>query len=343
MEKIKSETLSLENAPAIHGLTFRNYQGKSDHPAMIALFNTIYKDIDLPERETPEEFDLRYANLRNCDPYKDIIIAEVNGEMIASGRTWWAEEADSNYYIYEVVNLVHPDWLQSGVMEALQDWLEERSREIAKSHPAEAEKYFETWLAETEPVKTAMINDRDYFEERFFFDMKRDLNAPIPEAEMPAGLEVRPVKPEHYRPIWEAMNEAFRDHWGHVEGTEDDYQRFVKRIEELEAHNPDLWMVGWEGDQVAGMVLNIIFAKENELMGTKLGWTDPICVRRPWRKRGLATALILKSLVLLKGLGMDTAGLGVDTVNPSGALQLYEKCGYEATQKWTTYRKNFNQ
>ncbi len=342
MEKITIETLNVENAPAIHGLTFRRYRGTEDHPAMIELFNIIYESIDLPARETPEEFDLWFSNLRNCNPYEDVILAEVNGKLVASGRAWWAEEADSGYYIYEIDNRTHPDWLQSGVMETVQGWLEKRARQIALSHPAEAEKLFEIWASETEPVKLNLLQNRGYFEERFFFDMHRDLNQPIPEAVMPEGLEVRPVKPEHFRQIWEASNEAFRDHWGHIEGTEEDYQRFLKKVEEMDALNPELWMVGWAGDQVAGMVLNKIFAKENAIMGTKIGWTDPISVRRPWRKRGLATALILKSLKLLKEHGMDTAALGVDTINPSGALQLYEKCGYKSTQKWITFRKNLN-
>lgn len=342
MDKIKIETLNVENAPAIHGLTFRRYRGPEDHPAMIDLYNTIYEYSNIPERETPEEFDVYFSSLRNCNPYEDMVMVEVNGALIATGRTWWAEEADIGYYIYEVFNHTHPDWLESGVMEAVKGWLEKRARQIAVNHPPTAEKFFETWLPEKATVKMNMLKTSGFTEERFFFEMKRDLNQPIPEAVMPEGLEVRPVMPEHYRLIWEAADEAFRDHWGHVESTEEDYQRFLKRTEEMEDMNPDLWMVAWEGDQVAGMVLNKIFAKENALMGTNFGWTDPICVRRPWRKRGLATALILKSLELLKELGMDSAMLDVDVINPSGALQLYEKCGYESTQKVITLRKNFN-
>jgi len=40
------------------------------------------------------------------------------------------------------------------------------------------------------------------------------------------------------------------------------------------------------------------------------GWTDPIGVRRRWRKQGLARALIARSLRLLREQGMTEAGLG---------------------------------
>ena len=66
----------------------------------------------------------------------------------------------------------------------------------------------------------ALLESAGYSPIRYEFEMKRDLSEPFPEAPMPAGLEVRPVKDEHLRAIWEADNEAFRDHWGYVPGTE---------------------------------------------------------------------------------------------------------------------------
>jgi ribosomal protein S18 acetylase RimI-like enzyme len=36
---------------------------------------------------------------------------------------------------------------------------------------------------------------------------------------------------------------------------------------------------------------------------------------------------------------MEEAALGVDTQNPSGALQLYESLGYRIVKQYLTYRK----
>jgi ribosomal protein S18 acetylase RimI-like enzyme len=131
------------------------------------------------------------------------------------------------------------------------------------------------------------------------------------------------------------LNEAFRDHWGHSESTEEDYQRWI--------HSPDfqpqLWQVAWAGDEVAGMVLNYIDRGYNEEFKRRRGWTDPICVRRPWRKQGLAKALIVRSMRLLQEQGMTEAGLGVDAQNPNGALRLYESLGFRAVQQFTTLEK----
>ncbi len=153
---------------------------------------------------------------------------------------------------------------------------------------------------------------------------------------MPPKLEVRPVLDEHIRPIWDADVEAFRDHWGYVPPNEESYQHWL----EWRCFNPELWKVAWDGDQVAGMVLNFIDEQENEKYQRKRGYTESISVRRPWRRRGLAQALIAESFHFLRDLGMEEAALGVDTQNLTGAFRLYESMGFEKVKRWTDYRKN---
>jgi ribosomal protein S18 acetylase RimI-like enzyme len=87
------------------------------------------------------------------------------------------------------------------------------------------------------------------------------------------------------------------------------------------------------------MVLSYIDRDENEKFGYKRGYTENICVRRPWRRQGLAKALIALSLLVLKERGMSEAKLGVDAENISGALHLYESMGYQVVKRSTIYRK----
>jgi mycothiol synthase len=65
-----------------------------------------------------------------------------------------------------------------------------------------------------------------------------------------------------------------------------------------------------------------------------------VSVRRPWRRRGLASALIARSMVVLRGRGMAIAALGVDAENPTGALGVYERLGFRPHRTWVTYRKS---
>jgi mycothiol synthase len=87
------------------------------------------------------------------------------------------------------------------------------------------------------------------------------------------------------------------------------------------------------------MVLNFVDEDENRKMGRKRGYTEDICVRRPWRKRGLASALIAASIHMFHEMGYEETALGVDVDNPSGALGLYESFGYQASTRQTVYLK----
>jgi ribosomal protein S18 acetylase RimI-like enzyme len=165
--------------------------------------------------------------------------------------------------------------------------------------------------------------------------MVRDLSEPFPEAPMPPGLEVRPVEAEHIRPIFEASNEAFRDHWGIRDQSEEEYR---SQIEDPD-FDPKLWMVAWDGDQIASVIHNFIDKQENEEYQRKRGYTEGICTRRPWRKRGLARSLLVRSMQMFKAMGMTETALSVDAENLSGALRLYESVGYRKVKQQTVYRK----
>jgi len=152
---------------------------------------------------------------------------------------------------------------------------------------------------------------------------------------MPYGLEIRPVKGEQVRIIFNASIEAFRDHWGYREDSWEEFQGWMKDP----SYNPDLWKIAWDGDQIAGIVMNFVNEKENEEYGRKRGYTENISVGRPWRKCGLAKSLIVQSMRMFKEMNFTETALGVDAENTSGALKLYKGLGYKVIKKSTTYRK----
>jgi ribosomal protein S18 acetylase RimI-like enzyme len=100
-----------------------------------------------------------------------------------------------------------------------------------------------------------------------------------------------------------------------------------------------MFLVAWDGDEIAGGVLNAIYPAENEALGTQRAWLDSVFTRRAWRRRGLARNLIVRSLHLLRGRGLTGAVLGVDADNPSGALGLYESAGFAVTERSAAWRR----
>ena len=93
-------------------------------------------------------------------------------------------------------------------------------------------------------------------------------------------------------------------------------------------YQPEHWVVGWDGDAVAGVVFCWLDPLENQRHDRLWGYNDAVAVSRDYRRRGLAKALLSRSLVILRDLGMEHAALGVDTQNPADAMALYESQGY---------------
>ncbi len=80
-------------------------------------------------------------------------------------------------------------------------------------------------------------------------------------------------------------------------------------------------------------------ATKGEADGTRVGWTEPIAVRKPGRRRGLARALLAESLRTVRDAGAARAALSVDQQNPNQALRLYESLGYRLTAEELEYHK----
>ena len=330
-----TDLITALNAPAVPGLIFRRFHGPSDYSHMLAVINGSKKADDIERSDTLEAMINNYAHLENCDPYRDMLIAEVDGQMIAYNRAFWEQQEDGTR-IYNVFGFLLPEWRRQGIGTTMLAHGEQRLREIAAKHAYPGPRFFQSFVSGGEKSAIALLESAGYSPIRYEFDMKRDLSEPFPEAPMPSGLEVRPVKDENLRAVWEADNEAFRDHWGYVPGTEVRYDAWLKQQD----FNPSLFKVAWDGDQVAGAVQNFVNKEENEEYDRKRGYTEGIFVGRPWRKRGLARSLIVQSMKMFKDMGMTETALGVDAENTSGALRVYESCGYRQVKKSIIYRKS---
>lgn len=326
---------TIPEAPEIPGLQFYSFRGAADYPVIMDIFNAC-KGVDGFEYTmTQESVAHHFEHIVNCDPRKDMFFVQVENQPIAYGRVGWYEESEGNL-IYYSLGWVLPEWRRKGIGSAILKQNERRIREVAAGHPDNKLKFYQNDHDEPMAGVAALLKENEYQEVRWGYEMQRAIEAPLPDAPMPTGIEVRPVQEDHYRQIWEAQNEAFRDHWGHSEGTEGEFQRWLS---DPITFSPNLWKVAWEEDQVAGMVLNFVNEEENEEYDRKRGYTEFISVRRPWRQRGLSKSLLVQSIQMFREMGFEETVLGVDTQNPNHALDLYQGVGYEIKRKGIVYRK----
>jgi mycothiol synthase len=327
-------SLRYPTAPTVAGVTFRHVVMPDDLPAMNQVANAA-RLADGQEWVTSDaQFREFYEHLANCDPATDIIVAERDGRIVAYGRASWREESDG-LRLYEPTVFALPDE-GSDMLDAVFEAMEKRCRQIVATHPA-GPKQFDAEAADRAAVRMGVMRSRGYEPVRYFFSMVRPNLEDLPDAPLPDGLEIREVKPDQLRKIFDAEVEAMSDGWGSSLPTEQHYEHFVS--DPVQGGDCRLWRVGSDGDQVAGMVRGYINEAENEAYRRRRGYVENISVRRPWRRRGLARALIGATIGALRERGMSEGALGVDTENPTGALRVYESCGFVRVSRNASYRK----
>lgn len=326
----------MTGASATTTRTERAFDPENDLPAMVELINDVNGFDDVDWYPTLAGLNNEWMPGSMFDPTRDVRLVTAGDRAVAAGRVSWREREGGVVHRIEI--WVHPDVRRRGLGTRLVEWAEARARASVadgSGGPRTLKHVFGGNTAEHVSAGTAFAAAIGYVPVRYHFQMRRDLSEPIPDAALPEGLEVRPVRHEQHRAIWEADREAFQDHWDAAAENEEDFLRWYSEPE----LDTSLWQVAWDGDQVAGLVVNGIYAHENERIGIDIGWLDGVATRRPWRRRGLAAALIARSLAVLRDRGMAMAALGVDTENPTGALRLYERFGFRRHRTWIFYRK----
>ena len=229
---------------------------------------------------------------------------------------------------------VDPAWRRQGIGTALYTWQAGRARRRLDEDGA-GQGMLRTYAEERVPSQLALMEATGNAVVRYFTEMTRPLQGEIPEVEIAAGLHLVTFSEDLSEAVRLAHNEAFQDHWGSEPRDEESWRFTVTHPE----FKPEwsLAVVDGASGEVAAYQLASYDAASKELLGHTEGYTDLLGVRRNWRGLRLAPALLAEAMRRFKADGIEHAGLGVDTENPSGALGLYERLGYEATHRVRVY------
>lgn len=234
-----------------------------------------------------------------------------------------------DHYHLNADGYIHPEFKEFGIGTSLLRSVEVRAREEMKLAEPDLCVFIRSTIDNKDEQGHTLHKTEGYFPIRYHWRMEIKLQETPPAVTFPEGVELRPfVRDEQAIAVWQADNEAFRDHWGSHDSLFEDWshRKFGKPD-----FDPTLWMIAWDGDQIAG------YSQNRFRMG--IGWIGTLGVRRPWRKKGLGLALLQHSFGEFYKRGMNTIGLGVDASNSTGATRLYQRAGMYVASEFATYEK----
>lgn len=191
----------------------------------------------------------------------------------------------------------------------------ERGEEFARG---EGKKKIITGAAEPNGEARALFESRGYREVRRFYEMAIELTEEPPEPVVPEGLVVDELGDDEYRAFFDALNEAFAEHW---EWHPQPYDEWLGRRQgQHRDEQGPTWFVVRDGEEIAAVTRN-----DAQVAGG--GYVGAIGVRPAWRGKGLAKALLHRTFAEFWRRGTTRVTLDVDTENATGAVAVYERVG----------------
>jgi mycothiol synthase len=308
--------------------------GVEDLPAMAELRNRCSLADGVEEIFTVETLQNDRDHAVGWDPARDQFVAEVDGTL-AGWSTASIHAAQTGEQILEINVRVDPAHRGRGIGRALLRAAVARLCERALAEPSEGRRILSTYATDTAPGAGRLFESEGFRPVRYYLHMIRPDLEGLAAADLPDGFEVRPVRDVDLDAIFAAEEEAFSDEWLEAQPTPEDRLRYLGDAR----NDPGQWQVAWSGGEVAGIVFPVVDAEANARYDRQRVLLDAVAIRRPFRRRGLATALMLRALHAAREAGLTSADLWVDSANPSGALRIYERLGFEIALRSTAYHK----
>ena len=254
--------------------------------------------------------------LGRVDTAQDSWLYEEDGKLVAV--SWFDFIDDLGFF----VGIVAQSAKDRGLGSRIADTGEARARERGAAR-------VQTFGLEQDTAAADLFEQHGFSLVRRFYEMAIELEGPPVVPALPEGFTLEIFRMEDARPYYEALDEAFQDHWEHHSVGFDKWWELRQGSHDFD---PSLWLLIRDGDEIAAVIRN-----DPERNGG--GYVGAIGVRRAWRGKGLGRALLLRTFAEFYSRGMSRVTLGVDAESPTGATKLYESVGMTTENAAVVYEK----
>jgi mycothiol synthase len=219
---------------------------------------------------------------------------------------------------------VHPGWRGRGIGGRLLDWAEVAAVPLHRErYPGLSLSLSGSCLA-SNAAAVALYAAHGYQPVRWFHAMERDLSAALPSVPEPAGVDIVGFTPERSADARLIRDGSFRDHWGSVDTSAEGWAYHVA----MSVFRAEFSFIAYSGGEPAGVVLCHEYDAPADTDKGRDLHVALVGTLRAYRKRGIASALLVRAMAKGRTAGYATASLGVDADSPTGAVGVYEHVGF---------------
>ena len=174
------------------------------------------------------------------------------------------------------------------------------------------------------------VRRNGYTLDREILRMWRALDGELAKPAWPDGYSVRSYTSVDAKRVQALLDEQYAG-WdeSYVPRSHEGWLSFMTDHAEFD---PDLWFVVERDGELVACALHW---RESD----GRGWVKDVVVREEERGRGLAKAMLQHAFLAYAERGARSVGLKVDSTNPTGAPQLYERLGFVTDQRLGIWQK----
>ena len=269
------------------------------------------------------------------DPEKNLhLVLNQKNKLVAYIEFWDDEDPPVHPFFRFSVD---PDFENQGLENYLLEWGEKNALQVLDR--VDPELRIAMWSVSFHNVESSRkaMEAAGMKQIRHSFRMRIEMDDPPPEPIWPEGVILKPYDPEKDAfAVYQVDDEVFQDHFGYVKELEEEaYGKFLHYMTGSDAYDPTLWFLAMDEEEIAGICLCRKYGDE----GQDTGHISVLGVRRPWRRKGIALALLQHALGEFYRRGKSKVDLGVDADSLTGATDLYLKAGMYVLRQNDLYEK----
>jgi mycothiol synthase len=279
---------------------------------------------------TPDDvdaiFDLLAARSRAAFGSSEVQRAFVARDFAVAGTDSWVAVEKDSVVGHATLNSGHElahAARDAAVGDALLERVEARARE------REMETLSVTVVPEDQPL-SQLVERGGFTHDRDILRMWRALGADLPEPQWPAGVTVRSYEAADGKRVHDLLDATYAA-WdaGYVPRPHAD------------------WLAAMSGDPEFDAAFWFLVERDGDLVACALhwgphqrrGWVKDIVVSEAERGRGIAKAMLHHGFRAYRARDVVQVGLKVDSTNPTGAPQLYERVGFVTDRRYGIWTK----